>query len=138
MATFEFNNGNLTDLEIDSKYLNTKIYISVNLKADAKSIKFAGRARITCLTHVTKSKVIFNDHALGYANELYGKSLLLKIDATKFNPKEDGKKASETPLTCELIVEAGDDLIKKYNLSDSEEVTVNSIFIYKIIFKKVN
>lgn len=135
MATFEHNNGATVELKIDSKYNVTKLFITVIIKAETTSIKFAGRSRINCLFRETKD-VIFTDYALAYANELFNKDLSVKVDATKFKVTDEDIDVSKTPITCELIIEAGDDLLEKYILSDVENPSVNSIFIFKVKFQK--
>jgi|WetSurMetagenome_2_1015567.scaffolds.fasta_scaffold558684_1 hypothetical protein len=137
MAEFKLNNGNVKDLTIDQKYDRTKIYLSVNILCENDAIKVGGMTVINCLYPEIKD-VIISDYPLTYTHDLYEKELLVKADVTKFKVKDAGSIAADVPVTCKLTLEAGDDLLENYLLDDTSNCTINSIFIFRIKFKKAD
>jgi hypothetical protein len=134
MAEFKLNNGNPVDLKIDSVYNKTKIFVSVEIVPDNVAIRIAGHSIIKCIYTDTKD-VVFTNYPLDYLKELYDKTLSIKIDATKFKVTEDKIDPNKIPISCKVIIEAGDDLLEHYTLDDKSDCTVNSVFIFKIQFK---
>ena len=135
MAEFKLNDGNPVDLFIPSAYNQATIYISVDIIPDNDVIKLAGRTFIKCIG-IDNKDVIFSGHPLATADNLYNKELYVKVDATKFKVKDTDLSAADIPVTCTLTVRAGRDRLEQYSLDDRKDCTINSVFIFKIVFRK--
>jgi hypothetical protein len=133
MAKFLYNNGKFKELSIPKKYDKTKIFLTVTVVPDDDIIQIAGHSIITCLL-VEVQDVIFSDHGISQSNKLYGQQLEVNVDASKIKVAESDKIGSKVPITCKLIIEAGDDLLEEYELDDKKNPTSNSMFIFRIKF----
>ena len=134
MAKFELNNGNELELIIPSKYNSTKLYISLKIIPNSNDIKIAGFSIINCL-YFGIEKVIFTDYPLTYSKEIYEKILFVEVDVSKFKVITSDKNAKSIPVDCVLIIEAGDNLLEEYSLSDKDDCSEKSVFQFKIKFK---
>lgn len=133
MAEFFFNEGNAKDISIDSRYNKTKIFISLMIIPENVDIRVAGYSRIF---KKLKESVTFFDEPIDYAQDLYEKTIEILADATKFKILDSKVKASTIPITCKILIEAGDDLIGEFSINDSSNCTINSIFSFKLKFTK--
>ena len=135
MAEFKLNDGNPVQLKIDPNYDQTKIYISVDVIPENDIIKVGGMSNVNCINFEILD-LIFKDYSLDYSFKLYTKILNVEVHATKFKVKESDLTPDKIPVTCKLNIEAGDNFIKEYTLDDTSDLTINSVFIYKIEFLK--
>jgi len=135
MAKFVFNNGKLKDLTIPFKFDSTKIFVSAEVVPEDDMISIAGHSIIDCLK-IEIEDVIFSDHGLNHAKKLYDHALEVEVNASKIKTGNGEGNGSKIPLNCKLLIEAGDDLLEEFELSDRKTPTANSIFIFRIKFLK--
>ncbi|WP_162903088.1 hypothetical protein [Taibaiella koreensis] len=126
---------NLKDtLILPVKYQNTKLYLTANVVPDNTVISIAGHSVINCL-QIEIADVTFSDHPLDYANKLYGATLSVEVNVSKIKTGESDDDGSKIPVSCSLIVDAGNDLLQEYQLDDKKTPTANSRFFFTIALK---
>ncbi|MFZ2898653.1 MAG: hypothetical protein WA004_08530 [Saprospiraceae bacterium] len=137
MAEFKLEQGRIVDIPINSDFSRSRIKISVDVVPEKEFIKIAGRSFVKCTQGETLD-AIFSDHNLGFAQDLFGKTLTIKVDATKFRDRELSDDPSTVPVKCKLIIEAGENLVERFELDDKVSPSYNSIFLFKIKLNKNN
>jgi len=135
MAKYLFNNGKLKDLTIPGQFDSTKIFVSADVIPDDDVISVAGHAVIDCLK-IEIEDVIFSDHVLNHARKLYDHALEVEVNASKIKTGNGDANGSKIPLNCRLLIEAGDNLLEEFELSDKKSPSANSVFIFRIKFLK--
>lgn len=119
------------DLALQQHHLSSLLNISVNVVPEKDEIRIAGHTVITCLTFEIED-VIFTDHLLGKGEDLKGKLLKVKVDATKYKIVSGAQDSSKTPVTALLAIRADDEELIVYELDDTANPTARSRFTFQI------
>ena len=137
MSEYKFNNGNPTNIGIDPVYLPSMHYVSVVITVDDAATKVAGHSIINLAGDISFEDVQFKNHSLDYGMSLSGKKLTVIVDVSKFKTNTQQINGSVSTITCDVIIEAGDNLINKYSLNDKDQTEQNSVFNYLFTFTNI-
>lgn len=133
MASIKLNDGKIQILKIDPKYRNTKFYLTVNSEPSSNDIILAGATGVGLFTYKSRN-LQFEDEILGYGFELENNILEVNVRPTKFPSNRGELEVSNVPVKCKLAIEAGDDLIERFILTDQQNLSINPVFEFKIGF----
>jgi hypothetical protein len=134
--------SHIDELPVPERYTNTKIKVTVKVvPAESGIIKIAGYSVIDCKLNTPPGNngilktmfVNFTDEPLTHALKMFGEVLEVEANVSKIKDVSSAKNGSKIPVTCKLEVEAGDDLLKEYELSDRDNPVANPVFIFRIM-----
>ncbi len=134
MAEFKYNNGKPIALPVKAAYDQTPISVTLKAVPAEDSIRLGGHSIISCLTFEIED-VTFEDFDLDVAHKLYDQTLKVKTDVTKYKVVDGTGDTTKVPVSCTLLIQAGNDTLAEYALDDAVNPTGHSRYTYLVLFK---
>ena len=137
MASFSYNNGITTAIQIDPKFNSNKIFVSsvISLTTNATNIiQVAGHSVLDLANSFSIEDVQFDNHLLDYAFKLTGERLQLTVNVSKIQIATATLTSADLIATCTLTFDAGSSLINTYTIDDSSNTQLNSVFNFSFSF----
>lgn len=132
MASFDFNNGNITVIRLGSP--SGKIFVSVSVEVEHDAVKIAGHSVLNLDGELSFEDVQFEKHPLMTAGKLNGRKMVIIVDVSKFKVEDKELMEGETKATCTVKFFTKNEVIRELVLDDSKKTEPNTVFNYLVSF----
>ncbi|MBW6460417.1 MAG: hypothetical protein K0B08_07560 [Bacteroidales bacterium] len=131
MAEFNYNDGDPVSIPVSPADRKKMIYLSSGVIPEMDLIKIAGYALIDLIYAV--KDLIFEDHPLNKADQLFDRTIGVRVDATKFKTTTSHSDGSSIPITSKLTIKADNEMLAEFIMDDASHPTANSVFYFRFI-----